>query len=122
MTVFRVTIGIGDPAEQRFEEIEALPDSGATWTWIPRDVLERLGHRSTFKRRMMTADNRTVERDGTEIPVRIGEDTFHTICIFGDDGSRPLLGMTTMEQFSLAPDPVNERLVPVAGLPMSLLA
>ena len=121
MTVFHVTIAIGDPAGQRFEELEALPDTGATWTWVPRDLLERLGHQPTFKRRMMTADNRSVERDGTEVAIRIGGETFHTICIFGDVGSRPLLGMTTLEQFSLAPDPVNERLVPVAGLLMSLL-
>jgi hypothetical protein len=31
-----------------------------------------------------------------------------------------LLGATTMQELSLAPDPVNERLVPVVGLLMSL--
>src|SRR2546426_10745643 len=30
-------------AGERFEPIEALVGTGATYTWVPRDVLERLG-------------------------------------------------------------------------------
>lgn len=53
--------------------------------------------------------------------LRIGDETLTSLCIFGDEGSQTLLGAFTLEGFSLAPDPVNERLVPVAGLLMTLL-
>jgi aspartyl protease family protein len=43
MATFRVTIEIGPMDQSRFEQIEALVDTGATYTVVPRDVLERLG-------------------------------------------------------------------------------
>ncbi len=45
MGTFRVKIEIGDPAGIRFDTLEALVDAAATYTWVPRDVLERLGVR-----------------------------------------------------------------------------
>ena len=95
-------------------------DTGATWTWLPSDFLERLGHKPTLKRRLMTADGREIHRDAGIIPIRIGDEVIPNICIFGDPGGYVLLGATTLESFSLAPDPVNERLLPVAGMLMSL--
>lgn len=121
MSVFYVTIALGDPQGERFEELQALVDTGATWTWVPRDVLLRLGNKPTLKRKLRTADNRVIERDGTEVLIRIGDETLTTLCIFGDEGSELLLGAVTLDGFSLAPDPVNKRLVPVVGLLMSLL-
>ena len=41
MRHFRVTVQIGNRAGERFERIEALVDTGATYTWIPRDVLKQ---------------------------------------------------------------------------------
>lgn len=121
MSVFYVTVGLGDSKGERFEEQKALVDTGATWTWVPGDVLTRLGHKPTLKRRLKTADNRIIERDATEVPIRIGDETLSSLCIFGDEGSQLLLGAVTLEAFSLSPDPVNEQLVPVVGLLMSLI-
>lgn len=120
MGVFYVTIGIGTQDRSEFEEVQALVDTGAMWTWIPRDILERLGHKPAVKRRLQTADNRIIERDAAEVPIRIGAETLTPLCIFGDPGSHVLLGATTLQEFSLAPDSVNERLVPIVGLLMSL--
>ena len=120
MGVFSVTIAVGDSAGERFEDLEALVDTGATWTWIPCDILARLGHKPTLKRQLRTADNRIIDRDAGMIPIRIGDETLPNLCIFGDEGSEVLLGAFTLEGFSLSPDPVNQRLVPVVGLLMSL--
>jgi len=119
MGTFYWPIALGDPQGQRFEELQALVDTGATWTWVPREVLERLGHHPTLKRQLRTADDRMIERDATIVLIRLEAETIPNICIFGDVGSELLLGVTTMEAFSVAPDPVNRRLVPVAGLLMS---
>ncbi|MFQ5880385.1 MAG: aspartyl protease family protein, partial [Dehalococcoidia bacterium] len=45
MGTFRVTIEVGDPQGERFEAVEALVDTGATYSVAPRSLLERLGVR-----------------------------------------------------------------------------
>ncbi|PYP39664.1 MAG: hypothetical protein DMD48_05755, partial [Gemmatimonadetes bacterium] len=40
---FRVSIQIARAKGERVEPLRALVDTGSTFTWIPRDVLERLG-------------------------------------------------------------------------------
>ncbi len=48
--------------------------------------------------------------------MRIGDEVRTTTCAFGGEDSELLLGAVSMEQFGLAPDPVNETLVPVVAL------
>ena len=43
MGAFRITVEVVDPRGQRFESVEMLVDTGATFTKAPRDLLERLG-------------------------------------------------------------------------------
>ena len=121
MSVFRVTMEVQQASGGGCEPLEVLVDIGATWTWIPRDILARLGYTPTLKRSLRTADNRIIERDAGWIQLRIGQETSPSLCIFGDEGSEVLPGAFTLEGFSLAPDPVNERLVPVVGMLMTLL-
>ncbi len=118
MGAFYVTTGIGRADSGEFEELQA--DTGAMWTWIPHDILERLGHKPTARRRMQTADNRVLEPDAGPVPIKIGDEVLSPLCIYGDPGSHVLLGATSMQEFSVGPDPRNERLVPVVGLLMSL--
>jgi clan AA aspartic protease len=122
MGAFYVTIQVLDAKGERSEEVRALADTGAAWSWLPQETLERLGHKPTLKRRLQTADNRIIVRDAGQVQMRIGEETLSTLCIFGDEGSIPLLGATTLHGFSLACDPVKERLVPVVGLAVTPLA
>ena len=42
MGTFRVTIEIGDPAGRHYETVEALVDTGATYTTVP--VVKGTGH------------------------------------------------------------------------------
>lgn len=122
MSTFRHPIQIGAPDGERFEEIEALVDTGSTYTWAPRPVLERLGVRPAFRMEFETADGRIIEREAAETPVRLDGMTRTRIVVFGDEGAIPLIGAETLEGFSLAIDPVNERLIPVRGLLMTLLS
>lgn len=95
-----------------------MVDTGATYTWIPRPILEELGYHLRFRRKLRLADGKVIEREGTEAVVEIDGASLTTVVIFGDPGSEPLLGAVTLEQFSLAPDPVARRLVPVEALLM----
>jgi hypothetical protein len=48
--------------------------------------------------------------------VRIDGRNRLTVAVFGEPQSEPLLGVVTLEEFGLAADPVNRRLVPVPAL------
>ena len=102
----------------RKQRVEALVGTGTTYTWVPRPILEELGYKPSFKRRLRLADGKVIERDGCEAVVEIDGNRLTTIAIFGDPGSEALLGAVTLEQFSLAPDPVSKKLVPVEALLM----
>ena len=43
MGVFSVPIEIGDPWRNRFERLDALVDTGATFTLVPASLLDELG-------------------------------------------------------------------------------
>lgn len=118
MGTFRYPLVIRSRDGTQRQVIEALVDTGATYTWIPGPVLEALGYRATLRRRLRLADGRVIEREGTEAVVEVDGASLTTVVMFGDPGSEPLLGAVTLEQFSLAPDPVARRLVPVGALLM----
>jgi len=115
MGTFFQTIEIAASPNGPFTSIEALVDTGASYTWIPSPILSRLSLVPLFRRQFTLADGTTIERDVTQIVVRLVGRPLFTICIFGDDGSMPLLGVVTLEEFGLSVDPVNKRLTPVPG-------
>ena len=43
MGTVTVTIEIGDPQGQVFEELDVIVDTGSTYTAVPRQMLQRLG-------------------------------------------------------------------------------
>ena len=113
---FTVPVQVGHPNGERFEPIEALVDTGATYTWVPRDVLERLGVVPEDEWPFVLADGREVRYPMAWIRMRLGERVQPTIAVFGEPRSEPILGVVTLEEFRLAADPVNRRLVSVPGL------
>jgi len=113
---FRVSIQVGRRGSARFAPLDALVDTGATYTWIPRDVLERVGVAPEEERPFVLADGREVRYPVAWAQVRIGAREQPTIMVFGEPGSEPILGVVTLEEFLLAVDPVSRRLISVPGL------
>lgn len=118
MGTFKVDIEIGDPQGQRFEHVEALVDTGSSYTVLPRPLLERLGVRSHGSRTFRLAHGRLEKQDIGRTWVRVDGQTEMTIVVFGPEGAAPLLGAYALEGLLLAADPVGKRLVPVEGLLM----
>ena len=116
MGTFRVRIEIAALGENRFEQLEALVDTGSTYTCIPKDILGRLAIQPADRRPFELADGREVWYDTGRIQLRIGARAEPTIVVFADPGSEPILGAFTLEAFLLAADPARQRLVPVPGL------
>ena len=100
----------------RFERLEALVDTGATYTCIPRTVLERLGIVPEEEWPFVLADGREVRYPMAWIDIRMQGRVQPTIVVFAEPGSEPILGVVTLEEFRLAVDPVNRRLISVPGL------
>lgn len=117
-----MNLEIGDSKGEVWETVDALVDRGSTYTWIPRQLLERLDVSPQFQREFETADGRIVERDLAIAMVRWDGETMPTLVVFGGATDAVLLGAYTFEGFALAPDPVNRRLVRVRGLAMGNLA
>jgi clan AA aspartic protease len=116
MDACRVHIEIGDTGATRFEGVDALVDTGATYTWVPSDVLHRLGLEPDEEWDFVLADGRTVLYGIAWATVRLDGHTQPTPVIFGDPGTEPLLGVVTLEEFRLGVDAVNQRLIHTPGL------
>src|SRR5262249_40817398 len=99
----------------RWDWVEALVDTGASYSWLPADVLRELGIEPLRSFGFHLADGQRIERDMGELPVRYADTQIHTLVIFGDEGSEPLLGAYTLEGLGLAVAPLNRRLVPMTG-------
>lgn len=118
ISTFSHPIAIAATAEGPFEDVEAVVDAGAFYTWVPSPILERLGVQRAGRRQFGLATGAPIERDIGLIVIRINSEIWPTICTFGDEGSSILLGAVTLEQFALAADPVNKHLVPMPRLSM----
>jgi len=119
MGTFREKVKIANPSNGISQEIEMVVDSGATYSQVPSSLLTRLKIDRKYKRKLKIAIGKVVERDAGEISLSIKDETLTTLVIFGDEGSEPLLGAVSLEQFGLAIDPVNKTLLPVPELMLS---
>ena len=98
--------------------VELVVDTGATYTVLPRTLLERLGVSPMRSVRLRLADGRVVERPLGEVGIEVeGHYASATPVVFGEEGVY-LLGSVTMEELGLAPDPVEKRLKPTEALLM----
>jgi predicted aspartyl protease len=116
---FSVRIEVGDAERRRFRSIDALVDTGATYTVLPRSLLEELDVIPHRRANFALADGTQIDRSLGRAWIRLGAQEEYSLVVFGDDA---LLGAVTLEEFLLAPDPVGQRLVPVQGLMMRLAA
>ena len=116
MGTFSVTIRIGDLGGTRFEEVEAMADTGATTTVIPRTILNDLGISPTRQEIFEYASGQQTRLDMAHATAQTEERETITWVIFGEEGMSPLLGAYTLEGLFLAVDPYNQRFVPVNGL------
>jgi predicted aspartyl protease len=120
MGVFAAQVQVGPLDGSRYEAVEAIVDTGASYTTIGRSILERLGVAPEARRQFRLADGGIAELDVGYARLRAaGEDGIVAVC-FGPDGGPALLGATSLQILSLAVDPVGERLVPAVGYMLEL--
>ena len=114
MGTFTYPVEITDLDERYSEEIEALVDTGASYTVLPGRFLRELGVETIGTRRLLLADGSRVDMDYGRAWATIDGEREMTIVFFGKDDGPALLGAYTLEGLALAVDPGAKQLVPAA--------
>ncbi len=118
MGTFSTRIGVSDGNGGATHWVEALVDTGATYSVLPDSVLrDQVGLRPKERLVFTFADGRQ-----TTLPV--GDATFHiegrevpNRVVFGDEGQY-MLGATTLQGFGLVADTTHHKLIPAPKLPL----
>ena len=114
-----ITIEVGDPLGERFEPLEVMVDTGATFTSVPGDLLRRLGVPVQETVQSQLADGSMDPIEVADTMIRLEGKQFTTPVIFGKAGEPNLLGVIALERALLGVDPVNGRLIPIVALRMA---
>ena len=110
MGTFSVPVTVGNPDPAARETVDALVDTGSTFSVMPASLLRRLGIEPTWARRLRLANGEVEVRqtgmaffevDGMEGAARV---------VFGPENLH-ILGATTLEDLSFVVDPINRRLI-----------
>jgi len=115
MGVFNQTVRLTAVEGGRSLDIDAVVDTGASYTIVPARLLRELGVSPIDRMRLVLTDGRRVEYDLGRAFATIDGRTESTLVLFGEDDADPLLGAYTLEGLRLAADPVHQRLVPAVG-------
>ena len=115
MGTFHVEMEVGDAQGLRYEPVQALVDSGATYNIMPVPLLRRLGVRPTESGSFILADGRRIQRDMGQTWVRLEGREYIAPVVFGGADTQPILGAVTLNIFGRGIDPAAERLIPVDG-------
>ena len=111
-------ISVGDAQGQRWQQMDALVDTGASTTSIAASILEDLGVRPLYTERFRFAQGEVREMPVGETRIRLEGKEFTTQFVFNEEGTPALLGALALEAAFLAVDPVGRRLISVEGLLM----
>ncbi len=115
MGEFNWPVGVWSADRERMETVDALVDTGSSYSVFPRTMLERLGIRRLERVGFEQADGSVIELDvGVAWMTISGRERASSVA-FGRDDSEALLGANALQEFLLLVDPVEERLVSRTG-------
>ncbi|MCH8205863.1 MAG: aspartyl protease family protein [Chloroflexi bacterium] len=93
-------------------ELEALADTGSTFTKVPRSATERVGVDTAYETTVELGDGRTVVRQLALADVEISGVRRPVLVTVGENGDQPLVGYTTLESLGFKVNPVTHSLEP----------
>ena len=115
MGEFTWPVGVWSADGERMETVDALVDTGASYSLFPRSMLERLGIAKRFVLPFEQADGSVIERDVGLTMLSINDTESSMRVIFGEDDAESLIGSNALQEFLLTIDPVAEELVARTG-------
>ncbi|MFH0765691.1 MAG: hypothetical protein V2A61_04650 [Calditrichota bacterium] len=119
----KVKVSNSSNPDQFFEE-EFWVDSGALYSFVPEDYLERIDVQPSVKRNLILADGREDTRllGFCNFKIEGLEDDLPCPVIFARKGSLFLLGATALENFGVEVDPIQKKLKPILAVIGGFLA
>ena len=118
MSKFMVNLTAVNPSERqrRTPPVEVMVDTGSEVTWLPKKELQNIGINPEGKKRFEMADKHIIERDiGYAILTAEGYSTIDEV-VFAEDNDMSLLGVRTLEGFSVMVDNIGHRFVATTTL------
>ncbi len=110
---FKVAIGVGSADTSRFEQVEVMAGTGATYTQLPEPFLRHMEITPIDLRTAILAGGQRIKRHIGEAPMRIDGRVFTCPVVFMEEGDHLVLGTVTLNAFGLGVDSVNRRLIPI---------
>ncbi len=101
---------------QRRTMMTFLVDSGATYSVIPAEELEKLGISPSGERTFFLANGQLVKRRMGEARITLQDQSATCVVLFGQPGDSRLLGVTTLENLGLIFDPMRQKIMPLRML------
>ena len=118
MSIFKVNLTAINIKEEHKHTppIEVMVDTGSELSWLPKQILLDAGITPRGKKRFYTATKQLIERDfGYAILAAEGYTTNDEI-VFAESGDMSLLGVRTLEGFSVMVDNIGHRFVATTSL------
>lgn len=114
MGTFTHPITLIGPTGQR-RTVDALVDTGSTFTSVPKDILLELGIEARREVNLRLADGTSHTQQLGRLMIQLDGVEEITFVVFGEPSSPSIIGAVTLETLLLGIDPVAQRLVPVEG-------
>jgi predicted aspartyl protease len=120
MGTFKVKFRIWNPAQpERVEELDGYVDTGAAFSWVSRERLERLRLKATRRIPVRTIEGRVLERDLAAVYVGTDGYSAPDVVVMAEPGEMEVLGAHSIEGLGMAADPVQKKLVPTIMLALA---
>ena len=115
MGEFHWPVGVRSADGERLETVDALVDTGSSYSLFPRNMLERLGIEKAHFLPFEYADGRIAHMDVGQAKLSINGSESYMRVIFGDDDTESVIGSNALQEFLLLVDAAGERLIPRTG-------
>ena len=113
MGSFSAKLRVWNPnSPENVEELEAMVDTSAAFSWMHRDRLERLGVEKLRRIGFRAIDGSILERDTAAVWVANNDYKAPDIIVMAEATDIEVIGVHTIEGLGLAADPVQKKLIP----------
>jgi len=110
---FSARLRVWNPnSPERVEEWQAMVDTGAAFSSMHRERLERLGVEKLRRIGFRAIDGSIVERETAAVWVANNEFKAPDIMVMAEQTDMEVIGVHTIEGLGLAADPVQKKLIP----------
>src|SRR5215469_1084722 len=118
MSVFKVNLTAINPKDEHrcTPPVEVIVDTGSELSWLPKQLLLDAGITVRGKKRFSMADNQVIEREYGYAILSSERYTTNDEIIFAEAGDMSLLGVRTLDGFSVMVDNIGHRFVATTTL------